>query len=147
MTSLLLVPYHHFKAGGTIFNPQVHTLAITPMPVKTWLITKEQHLPQARELFQEARVNITSQGHPYLGATLGSEDFCDQFVGGKVRNWQEELTLLAKVAKVQLHATYAAFIHGFTHTFTYFYKTTPCKGHLLQPLEDVIRYCLIPAYR
>ena len=46
---------------------------------KTWLITKEQHLPQARELFQNSEVNITSQGHPYLGTALGSEEFCDQF--------------------------------------------------------------------
>ena len=39
--------------------------------------------------------------------------------------WQEELTLLAKIATSQPHATYAAFIHGFVHKFTYLSRTNP----------------------
>ena len=113
---------------------------------KTWLITKEQHLSQAKELFQDSEINITSQGRPYLGTSLGSEEFCDQFVKMKVMEWQEELTLLAKIATSQPHATYAAFIHGFVHKFTYLSRTIPNKDHLLQPLEDIIRSLLIPSW-
>ena len=113
---------------------------------KTWLITKEQHLSQARELFQDAEVNITSQGRPYLGAALGSEEFSDQFVKEKVKEWQEELILLANIATSQPHATFAAFIHGFVHKFTYLSRTTPIKDPLLQPLEDIIKSQLIPAW-
>ena len=102
---------------------------------KTWLITKEQHLSQAKELFQDSEINITLQGRPYLGTSLGSEEFCDQFVKMKVMEWQEELTLLAKIATSQPHATYAAFIHGFIHKFTYLSRTNPNKDHLLQPLR------------
>ena len=102
---------------------------------KMWLITKQQPLSQAKELFQDTGVNITSQGRPYLGATLGSEEFCDQFVEEKVKKWQEELTLLAKVAVPQPHATFAAFgfTHGFIHKFTCLSRTTPFKENLLQP--------------
>ena len=59
--------------------------------------------------------------------------------------WQEELTLLAKIATSQPHATYAAFIHGFIHKFTYLSRTNSNKDHLLQPLED-IRSQLIPSW-
>ena len=31
-------------------------------------------------LFQDTQVNITSQGRPYLGAALGSQEFVDQYV-------------------------------------------------------------------
>ena len=113
---------------------------------KTWLITKEQYLSQAKELFHDSEVNITSEGRPYLGAALGSEEFCDQFVKTKVTEWQQELTLMAKVATSQPHATFAAFIHGYVHKFTYLSRTTPIQDHLLQPLEDVIRTQLIPAW-
>ena len=112
---------------------------------KTWLITKEAHLSQAMELFKDSEVNITSQGRPYLGAALGSEGFCEQFVTRKVAEWSEELLQLANVATTQPHATFAAFIHGFVHKFTYLSRTTPINDLLLQPLEDIIRSRLIPA--
>ena len=53
---------------------------------------------------------------------------------------------MAKVATSQPHATFAAFIHGYVHKFTYLSRTTPIQDHLLQPLEDVIRTQLIPAW-
>ena len=53
---------------------------------------------------------------------------------------------MAKVATSQPHATFAAFIHGNVHKFTYLSRTTPIQDHLLQPLEDVIRTQLIPAW-
>ena len=110
---------------------------------KTWLITKEQYLPQARE---QSEVNITPHGRPYLGAPLGTDKFCVEFVQNKLMKWQEELALLVDVATSQPHATYAAFIHGFTHKFTYLSRTTPNKDHLLEPLEQFIRSKLIPAW-
>ena len=90
-------------------------------------------------------MNITSQGQPYLGA-LGSDGFCDKFVAEKVAEWQDELFQLAEVATIPPQATYAAFIHGFIHKFTYISRTMSNKDHLLQPLEDTIRTKLIPAW-
>ena len=113
---------------------------------KTWLITKEAHLSEAEELFRDSDVNITSHGRPYLGAALGSAEFCEEFVIHKVAEWKEELTQLAIAATTQPHATSAAFIHGFVNKLTYLSRTTPMKGSLLQPLEDLIRSRLIPAW-
>ena len=53
-------------------------------PLKTWLVTKEQHLSQARSVFGSTDVNITSHGRPYLGVPLGSEEFVQEFVSQKV---------------------------------------------------------------
>ena len=57
-----------------------------------------------------------------------------------------QVALLADIATSQPHATYAAFIHGFTHQFTYLSRTTPNKDHLLEPLEQFIRSKVIPAW-
>ena len=117
-----------------------------PNASKTWLITKEHHLSQASDLFMGSGVNITPQGRPYLGAALGSEKFCEQFIASKVSEWNEELTLLAKIATTQPHASFAAFIHGFVYKFTYLTRTNQNIDPLLQPLEDTIRSQLIPTW-
>ena len=112
---------------------------------KTWLITKEQHLSKAEDLYRGTQVNITPTGRPHLGASLGSKDSTIQHVTAKVTSWCEELQQLAKVANTQPHAAYTAFTHGFVHKFTYLARTVPDIDHLQRPLEDIIRCRLIPA--
>ena len=92
---------------------------------------QEHHLSQAKELFKDSEVNITTQGRPYLGATLGPVKFCEQFVIRKVTEWNEELLQLAHVATTQPHATFAAFIHRFIHKFTYLSHTAPYEDSLV----------------
>jgi len=96
-----------------------------PNASKTWLVVKEDHLVRAREIFQDCSLNITSQGWPYLGAPLGTEEYSKQFVIEKVLEWKEELLQLANVALSQPHAAFAAFTHGFVYKFTYLSRTTP----------------------
>jgi len=112
---------------------------------KTWLITKDSHLAKANDIFHDTQVNITTQGRPYLGAALGSPEYVDKCITDKVHQWLEELQLLVDVARSQPHAAYAAFTHGFVHKFSYLCRTVPNIDTLLQPLEDCIRYRLIPA--
>ena len=47
---------------------------------KTWLITKHSYIAKAQELFGDTQVNITTQGRPYLGAALGSQEFMKTYV-------------------------------------------------------------------
>ena len=68
-----------------------------------------------------------------------------QPVTDKVHQWKEELQLLVDITKIQPHAAYAAFIHGYVHKFSYLCKTIPNIDPLLQPLEDSIWSQLIPA--
>ena len=81
---------------------------------KTWLVTKEQYLSKAQELFKDTDVSISSRGRPYLGALLGSEEFVQEFVQEfvflKVCEWSDQLTKLADIATTQPHATYSAAV-------------------------------------
>ena len=88
-------------------------------PVKSWLLTKEQHLDKAKEIFQGTSVNITTHGRPYLGASLGTSAYVQQFVKEKVDDWILDLKLLSDIAKAQPHAAYVAFTHGFTNSLSY----------------------------
>ena len=68
-------------------------------PVKCWLLTKEQHLDKAKEIFQGTSVNITTHGRPYLGAPLGTSAYVQQFVKEKVDDWILDLKLLSDMPK------------------------------------------------
>ena len=54
---------------------------------KTWIIVKEKFMSKATTVFGDTRVNITSDGRPYLGAALGSPDYVEGFVNKKVTEW------------------------------------------------------------
>ena len=112
---------------------------------KTWFVTKEEHLSRVKEVFQSANVNITCEGRPYLGASLGSNEYIKQFVQTKVDNWTRDLQLLSDIAKAHPHAAYTAFIHGFVHKFSYLCRTTPDMVSLLGPLEECVSTTFIPA--
>ena len=113
--------------------------------LKTWLITKDPHIAKAQELFGDTQVNITTQGRPHLGAALGSQEFVETYVSDKVQELNNQLLLLADIARTEPQAAYAAFIHSFAHKFSYLCRTIPNIGSQLQLLEDSIRLRLIPA--
>ena len=52
---------------------------------------------------------------------------------------------LAEVALSQLHAEYAAYVHGLPSRWSYLLRTIPDIDDLLQPLENTIHQHLIPA--
>ena len=61
--------------GGMIFNPQALFLFVMQIPAKTWLITKEQHLSQAKELLR----SMSPKGQTFSRCCLGLQRaVCDQ---------------------------------------------------------------------
>jgi len=62
-----------------------------------------------------------------------------------VSNWVNEVATLAEFASSQPQATYAAYIFGLKHRWTYFLRTLPDIQDLLEPLEKAISQVLIPA--
>ena len=113
-------------------------------PSKTWLVTKEVHLSNAVNTFQDSHVNITAEGRLHLGAALGTQSYVSQFVNMKVQQWCNELKTLSSIASTQPHAAFAAFTHGVSSKWTHLIRTIPSISHLLQPLEDILRHQLIP---
>ena len=116
-----------------------------PNPCKTWLVVKPEHLPTAEEHFRGSGVNITIQGHRYLGAPLGSKSFVEDFIRDKISCWGSEIRRLSKIAKFQPQAAYAVFTHALTSRWTFLMRTAPGIEPLLQPLEEAIRHQFLPA--
>ena len=71
---------------------------------KTWLVSKEDCLSSAAAAFADTDVKVTSEGRPYLGAALGTEEYIQAFVTDKVQQWAGELEQLATIARTQPHA-------------------------------------------
>ena len=105
-------------------------------------MVKEQHLNKTTDIFKNYNVNITSEGRPYLDASLGNENFINSYMSNMVTEWQNELQVLCKIGKTQPHA---AFTHGLVYKFNFMCKTTPNIEDFLQPLEDCIRFNFIPS--
>ncbi len=116
----------------------------SPNAMKTWLVTKEEHLTTATTQFANEGVNITSEGRPYLGAALGKPEFVSSYVRNKVQSWCSIVDKLSSIAAIQPHAAYAAFTHGLSNKWTYLLRTISGIGNLFEPLESEIRTKLIP---
>ncbi len=119
-------------------------MAISPRPLRHWLITKSDFLSTATTLFQDTEVRNTTKGRPYLGSPIETEEFIRSYTSEKVNDGAQELELLATFGKTQPHAAYSALTHGLTSKWAYLSRTTPNIGPMLQPLETRIRSILTP---
>ena len=81
---------------------------------KTWLVVKPPFQARASELFTGTGVNLLIEGHPYLGATIGSRDYMQKYVEQKVDEWSTEVQRLTNIAESQPHAAYSALTHSFS---------------------------------
>ena len=106
---------------------------------------KPEHLTDAKAAFNGTHVNVTAEVRPYLGALLGTQDYCDKFVADKVIEWKAGREVLSLIAETQPHAAYAAVTHGLAGKWIYLTQTSPNIATLLLPLEDVLRGNFLPA--
>ena len=118
-----------------------------PSPQKCWLIVKPEKEQAAKEILSETAINITTEGRKHLGATLGSRDFLEEYVviGEKNEEWVAQVARLAKFATTQPQSSYAAFVFGLRHRWTYFLRALPDIAPFLEPLEHAIADLLVPA--
>ena len=114
-------------------------------PSKTWLVTKDGHHEEASAIFADSGVNITSDGRPYLGAAIGSQEFIEDYVRSKVKTWSSNIAQLSEIAMSQPHASFTALTHGLQSKWTYLCQVIPNIGHLLSPLDEKLRSDLLSA--
>ena len=119
-------------------------LDIIPIPRKVGLSLSRKRKAARRKCLQGLVSTSPPEGRKHLGATLGSRSYLQHYVGGKVKDWVEEVTRLAEFARSQPQARYAAFTFGLRHRRTYFMRTLPDIENLLKPLERVISNVLTP---
>ena len=113
--------------------------------LKSWLIVKESSFDEAKRIFAGYNVQITTQVQRHLGAALGSSTFVETFVSDKVKKWVNEVILLTDIAHSQPHAAFAALRHSLINKWSYLARTISNMGDLFTPLEEAIRFQLLPA--
>ena len=116
-----------------------------PLPKKTILIVKPEFEQQAREVFSNTEVKITTEGERHMGAVIGGHDFKETYVTNKVNKWIEDIEELSALANDEPQAVYSCFTKAICHRWTYVQRTISGIEHLFRPLEAVIREKLIPA--
>ena len=109
------------------------------------MIVKKGNIDAARAHFENTNIKITTEGRKYLGAALGTKEFCDTFLKNKVENWAKKIERLSVITKIQPHAAYSAFTHGVSSKWTYMARTNSNLAQFLQPLTKAIDSDLIPA--
>ena len=89
-------------------------------------------------------MNVISDGHPYLGASIGTMSYIQNPVSKKVQVWSEEAKQLSKIAEAQPQAAYCAFTHGLSSCWLFICRTVPGISSYLQPFDYVISQVFIP---
>ena len=108
--------------------------------VKTWFIKEEIHT-EALNKFQDTQIHITKEGKPHLVAALGTTSYITEFVKAKIKNW----LLVDSIVNAKPHAAFSALTHSLASRWVYVARTISNIGHLLQPLEELLRTKFIPS--
>ena len=91
------------------------------------------------------KILITTESQRHLGAVIGTANFKQNYMKGKINQWIQELRILCKTAWYESQAAYSCFITGFKYKPTYFMRTIPNIGKELKQLDDAVRTEFIPA--
>ena len=113
-------------------------IGYTAKPSKSWLIVKPEFHDLAVNYFDGTGIKITTEGKRHLGAVVGSQQFKETYVNNLIDEWVEELKNLQKVALIEPHLAYSAYIFGFQHKYTYFLRTIPDISNQLKRLDTAI---------
>ena len=106
---------------------------------------KNDNLAIATNLFSDTDIQVSTEGHRYLGASLGSKSFIGSYITAKVSEWSAEIYKLAELANTQPQAAYGAFTQGLIGRWVFIMRMVPNIGDLLSPLEHAIRHHFLPA--
>ena len=106
---------------------------------------KSESLSEKAKVMFNGTINVTTAGKTHLGAALGTQNFKTAYCKDKIEIWAKELNVLSGFAVSQPHAAFSAFSKGFKSKFTYFFRTIPEIGDMLEPIECVLENKLIPA--
>ena len=90
-------------------------------------------------------VQITDEGHRYLGSYIGSASGKDKYVADKVDEWIQDVKDISDIAKREPQLAYAGYIYGLSKRWNYLCRTTPDVSHQMKKLEFTVQETFIPA--
>ena len=107
------------------------------------LILKDSsQLERAKLIFQNSNFKFTYEEKRHLGAALGTDEFKITYVNGKLEKWCKEMENLSKLAKIQPHAAFPAYINGKQQKFINLLRTI--KG--MKELDDIVMNAISRQY-
>jgi hypothetical protein len=112
---------------------------------KTYLVVKSRVLEEAKKVFAGTGVHVVDEAHRDLGAAIGELSKTQRYVEGKVEEWTRMVEELARIARVQPHAAYSAYVTGLSQKWTFMQRTMGGISPLFTKLRDAIHRKLIPA--
>ena len=68
-----------------------------PLPRKTVLIVKEELVDEAKRIFENTGITISSTGERHMGAWVGSQAHKEKYVSDKVDKWIVDVEELARL--------------------------------------------------
>ena len=66
----------------------------------------------ALKTFESTSINITEDDKRYLGAVIGSIEYCENYLTQKVNTWLDELNTLCDIARIEAQAAYIPLLVG-----------------------------------
>ena len=112
-------------------------------PSKTFLLVKPGLENAAKAKFSD--INITLEGHKYLGSYIGTDEGKEKFVKEEVKRWTKDIEGLSSLAENEPHLAYSAYVYGTSKRWNYLMRTTPDISYHLQDIEETIRSKFIPS--
>ena len=89
------------------------------------------------KIFSGTKIKITNEGHRYLGGTAVKRNL-KMPIRKKVMKWIKQLNVLSKIAAVEPHAAYCAFVSGFRHKVSYTIRTVPNIPRHLEKVDQAV---------
>ena len=89
-------------------------------------------------------INVTDQGHKFIGSYIGTKQGQDEYVSSLVDDWIKDVKALAEIGRSEPQLAYAAYIHGTSKRWNFICRTTPNVSEQMKRLEYHIRETLIP---
>ena len=136
---------HALKKWWDDVNDLGPLLGYNPKASKSYLIVKREKLEEAIEIFKDTGINITVDGHKYLGGFIGQKGGQQEYVKKLIAKWQAEIQTLSDIARSEPHLAYCAFVGGYVNKFTYYLRVMPKIEEFLKPLDEVINKHFIPS--
>ena len=101
---------------------------------KTCLVVKSEYLQEAKLLFSDLGISITTDAREYLGAAIGDGSFTSSLLNKKVTVWIESVKTSSKIT-LHVPATHCMLmldevIHGLSSQWSFALRTNPAMANI-----------------
>ena len=116
-----------------------------PNASKSHILVKEHLKQEAHDIFKGTNLQIITDGKEYLGGSIGTHQFANEFISSRVRDWITNIDTLSEIAQCHPQAALTVMTHGFMSKWTYLMRVSSTSDDQWKPLEAALREKFLPA--